>query len=107
MSSEKSAPKSGSSKLMHYGMIACCSVMLLPVAGFFIAGGTIAGLWSNISVFAPLALCLGAHVFMFKVMGKSCHSKENESETPEAAKIPKVGKSSLSTGVQSASRAEI
>lgn len=71
-----------SSKLMHWGMMACCAVMLVPVAGFFLAGGTITGLWSNLGVLAPVILCLAAHGLMFLVMGKSCHSS---SETKNAA----------------------
>lgn len=67
-----------SSKIMHYGMMVCCAVMLLPVAAFFIAGGSIAGLWSNVGLFAPIALCIGAHVVMHKMMGKSCHGSKQE-----------------------------
>ncbi|MFG6665218.1 hypothetical protein ACGYKB_18350 [Sulfitobacter sp. 916] len=44
MSDNQSQKSTGSSKLMQYGMMACCAVMLFPVAAFFIAGGTIAGL---------------------------------------------------------------
>jgi hypothetical protein len=73
--SETNDPKQPmTSKLMHYGMLICCTVMLLPVAGYFLTGGTISGLWNNLAVFAPIALCIGAHVLMFVVMGKSCHS---------------------------------
>lgn len=68
----------GSSKLMHYGMMVCCAVMLAPATVFFLAGGTIAGMWSNLGLFAPIALCIGAHVLMFKMMGKSCHSSEKK-----------------------------
>lgn len=75
------------SKLMHYGMLVCCTVMLIPVAGFFIAGGNIAGLWSNASVFAPIALCIGAHAVMFKMMGKSCHSSKTNDDETEGAVI--------------------
>jgi hypothetical protein len=70
----------GSSKLMHYGMMVCCAVMLLPVAAFLLAGGTIAGMWNNLGLFAPIALCIGAHVLMFKMMGKSCHSSKKEQD---------------------------
>ena len=82
MSEIETEKPTGSSKLMKYGMIVCCSVMLLPVAGFLLAGGTIAGLLTNVGLFAPIALCIGAHVLMFKMMGKSCHSSKTE-ETPE------------------------
>jgi len=70
----------GSSRLMHYGMMVCCAVMLAPVAAFLLAGGTIAGMWSNLGLFAPIALCIGAHVLMFKMMGKSCHSTEKKQD---------------------------
>jgi hypothetical protein len=69
---KKQIPKSRSMP-MHIGMMACCALMLLPFSAFFFTGGTIAGLWSNASVFAPIVLCMGAHVLLFKVMGKSCH----------------------------------
>ena len=72
----------GSSKLMHYGMMACCAVMLLPVAGYFVAGGRVAGLLTNTGVFAPILLCVGAHFVMHKMMGKSCHGQsEDQAET--------------------------
>ncbi|MDF0603402.1 DUF2933 domain-containing protein [Psychromarinibacter sp. C21-152] len=47
--------------------------MLVPVGAFFVAGGSVSGLWANAGVFAPLMLCVGAHVIMHKMMGKSCH----------------------------------
>ena len=49
---KKSSPTgSGHSKIMHYGMMVCCAVMLLPIAGYFVAGGTIGGLWGKSAVF--------------------------------------------------------
>lgn len=84
-------------RLMHYGMMACCIVMLLPVIGFFLAGGTLAGMWGNASAFAPLLLCVGAHLVMHRFMGKSCHSdKANDTieEAPEpiSSVIPSVAR---------------
>ena len=82
--------------LMHAGMAVCCTVMLIPIAGFFIAGGTLAGLTSNLSFLAPIALCIGAHVAMFALMGKSCHGdaktkKTTEQETAlQPSRIPAV-----------------
>ena len=73
MSETENQTSSGQTKLMHHGMIACCAVMLLPFAEFFLSGGTIAGLWSNTGVLAPIELCLGAHLLMFKSVGKSRH----------------------------------
>ena len=82
-------------RLMHYGMMACCVVMLLPVAGFFLAGGALAGIWGNAAVFALLLLCVGAHFVMHKFMGKSCHSDKadgtgEETSEPMPSAIPVV-----------------
>lgn len=85
--------------LMHAGMAACCAIMLIPVAGFFVAGGTLAGLTSNLGVFAPIVLCLVVHGAMFAVMGKSCHgdkkaTKTVAKDTPlEPSRIPAVARS--------------
>ncbi|TKZ15873.1 DUF2933 domain-containing protein [Shimia litoralis] len=68
-------------KIMHFAMMACCVVMLLPIAGFLLAGGTIGGLASNLWAFAPLLLCVGAHLVMHKMMGKSCHKSNSQGET--------------------------
>lgn len=69
--------------LMRLGMMACCAIMLVPVGAFFLAGGTIAGLGSNLAFFAPLLFCLGAHLLLHKFIGGLCHSKEQEvAETP-------------------------
>ncbi|MBD3677302.1 MAG: DUF2933 domain-containing protein [Rhodobacteraceae bacterium] len=58
---------------MKLGMMACCAVMLVPLGAFLVAGGTLGGLASNLEILAPLALCLGAHVVMHRMMGNSCH----------------------------------
>ncbi|WP_377513412.1 DUF2933 domain-containing protein [Octadecabacter sp. R77987] len=68
---------------MKWGMMACCAVMFLPVAVFLIGGGTLAGLWANAGVFAPLTLCIGAHLVMHKMMGKSCHAEGESSEAEQ------------------------
>ena len=60
---------------MKYAMWACCAVMVLPLAGYLVSGGTVSGLWQNVSVFAPLLLCVAVHLVLCKmIMGKSCHS---------------------------------
>lgn len=82
MNDKSNLNKTGHSKLMHYGMMVCCAVMLLPVAGFFLAGGTIGGLWSNSAAFLPIVICVGAHVVMHKMMGKSCHGTSDDNEKP-------------------------
>lgn len=77
-------------RLMHYGMMACCAVMLLPVAGILIGGG---GLGGATGALAPLLLCLGAHLVMHKMMGKSCHgaahgASETQPEQTAARALP-------------------
>lgn len=65
-------PKPGlSGSMMKLGMMACCAIMLAPVAVFILAGGTIGGLWSGAAIFAPLLLCVGAHVLIHRAMNKS------------------------------------
>lgn len=78
MSNKSNQNRLGHSKLMHYGMMICCTVMLLPIAWFLVAGGSLSGLWSNAAFFAPLLLCVGAHFVMHKMMGKSCHGASEE-----------------------------
>ena len=63
-------------KAMHFAMMACCVIMLLPIAGYFLAGGALGGLGSNLLTFAPLLLCVGGHFVMHKMMGKSCHTTQ-------------------------------
>ena len=41
--------------LMHAGMAFCCGIMMVPIVGFFAAGGTVASLGSNLGVLAPIA----------------------------------------------------
>ncbi|WP_295453757.1 DUF2933 domain-containing protein [uncultured Pseudophaeobacter sp.] len=70
-------------KAMHFAMMACCVIMLLPIAGYFLAGGALGGLGSNLLTFAPLLLCVGGHFVMHKMMGKSCHTSGSRRETEE------------------------
>ena len=84
------------SALMRWGMIACCTVMFLPVAGLFLSGGSLVGLAANASLLAPLVLCLGMHVVMHKAMRKSCHgapAKRREAKATEAEALVPVGAS--------------
>jgi len=77
---EPPAQKSSSMPVMKYAMWACCAVMLLPIAAFVMAGGLAGGLTSGLYAFAPLLLCVGAHVMMHRMMGKSCHGAASEKD---------------------------
>ncbi|MDA5095771.1 DUF2933 domain-containing protein [Aliiroseovarius sp. KMU-50] len=57
--------------------------MLLPIAVYFLAGGTIGEGGTGLSAFAPLLLCVGAHFLMHRVMGKSCHASKDSSAAEE------------------------
>lgn len=82
--------------LMNLGMMACCAVMLLPIAAFFLMGGTITGIAGMATAFAPLLICLALHGALFLVLGKSCHGKADETEAPAvreaATEIPAVAR---------------
>lgn len=74
----------GHGKAMGFAMMACCAVMVLPIAAFLVAGGSIGGLWANAGLFAPLLLCAGAHLVMHRMTGKSCHGDKAHNATAEA-----------------------
>jgi hypothetical protein len=57
-----------------FGMVACCLIMVAPIAAVLLTGGIDAVL-GNIGLFLPLAACLGMHVVMHRMMGRSCHGE--------------------------------
>ena len=78
----------GRSALMKYAMWACCAVMVLPLAGYLVSGGTVSGLWQNVWVFAPLLLCVAVHLVLCKmIMGKSCHSASDRKGANATANV--------------------
>lgn len=91
MSSTDSPNKKFPFSFMHTGMAICCTVMLLPIGAFFLAGGTIAGLFTNLELFAPIALCIGVHAMMFVVLGKSCHGKAKDTPQTGASQLKTEG----------------
>lgn len=66
---------------MRLGMMACCAFMLLPVGAFLWAGGSVASRSSNLTVFAPLLFCLGAHLLLHRFIGGLCHGKTEKIES--------------------------
>ncbi len=66
---EERAQNGTSNNLMKYAMWACCAVMFVPIALYFAAGGLTAGVTSNVFAFAPLLLCVGAHLAIHRFMG--------------------------------------
>lgn len=92
---EKTTNRAASGNLMKYGMWACCAVMLLPVAGYFVAGGFSAGAGNSIAAFAPLLLCVGAHFVMHRFMGKSCHGTVKDKDTATAESPVRIGRDTV------------
>jgi Protein of unknown function (DUF2933) len=90
---DKGTAQSGPEKLMKYGMWACCAVMLLPIIAFLVAGRA-SGVSDNLITFAPLLLCVGAHLAMHRFMGKSCHGKAHDADddhkAPEARAAARI-----------------
>lgn len=76
---------------MKLGMVACCAVMLVPLGAFLVAGRTLGGLAGNIGLLAPLALCLGAHVVMHRMMGRSCHDSTTNTQKEASDEDPGQG----------------
>lgn len=65
--------KSRGSNLMKLGMTVCCIVMVLPILLLLSSGVGLGWQLTNWAVFLPLGICLGMHIVMHKMMGKSCH----------------------------------
>ena len=68
-------------------MAACCVAM---VGAFFLfAGSEVRS--SLFSLALPLAACIGMHLVMHKMMGKSCHGTEKEKPVPGKSSMPDSG----------------
>lgn len=91
MSNTTHTEKSSGFGLMHARMAICCAVMLLPIGAFLLAGGTIAGLFTNLGLFASIALCVGVHAVMFAVVGNSCHGKAEDKLQTDASQLKTDG----------------
>lgn len=74
---------------MKLGMVACCTVMAIPFAGYFIASGSFALSGGALGAALPLVACVGLHGAMFLFMGKSCHGDKKISED-SVTTIPRV-----------------
>ncbi|WP_298498484.1 DUF2933 domain-containing protein [uncultured Maritimibacter sp.] len=90
---EEEAARPASGTLMKYGMWICCAVMLLPIIAYLATGG-VSGVSESLIAFAPLLLCVGAHLVMHRMMGRSCHGTARqtgaEDEAVEARPTTKI-----------------
>jgi|GEM_PF-410406 len=76
-------------------MMLCCAAMF-AVFGFVVYTAPAAQTWSSTLLSAlPLLVCIGAHLFMHKVMGRSCHGAKDQAAeintSPEVTNKPRVG----------------
>ncbi|MCA0871407.1 DUF2933 domain-containing protein [Seohaeicola saemankumensis] len=81
-------PAEGNSRFggLHLAMLACCAVMVMPIAVVVFSGAGF-GLDSlSLSTLAPLLLCVGGHVVLHKMMGKGCHGDKTTTEAPDFSK---------------------
>jgi len=62
----------GAGKMMRFAMLICCAVMVAPLAILVISGDAI-GSNGMLSLAIPMAICVGAHLLMHRLMGASCH----------------------------------
>ncbi|RYH06471.1 DUF2933 domain-containing protein [Tropicimonas sp. IMCC6043] len=76
----------GAEKLAKYGMWSCCIVMLTPVGAFLLTSSASGGAFQSFFAFAPLVLCLGLHLMMHKMMGRSCHGHSDKNSKDVAPK---------------------
>ena len=59
----------------HWIMIACCIPMVFG-AGLLLWGMDPDANWAErLSALAPIGICLGAHLVMHKIMGRTCHGQ--------------------------------
>jgi len=63
-------PTARHSKIPTLGMVAGCTLLLVPIAGFLLVSGP-SNLWANGPLLALLLACIGSHFVMRKITGKS------------------------------------
>lgn len=64
----------------HLGMLACCVVMLAPLAYLSFSGSALALNSASFSTMAPIVICIGLHVVVHKFMGRNCRGSTKQCE---------------------------
>jgi len=63
-------------KIGSWIMIACC-IPMVGGAGLLLWGkGADAGWAEQLGALAPIGICLGAHLVMHKIFGRTCHGQQ-------------------------------
>lgn len=76
-------------------MAVCCFIMIAPIAVVLLAGGGIASITNNLGLLAPLALCLGMHFVMHRMMGRSCHDASDQEENAQPIEIVEADRAAI------------
>lgn len=66
-----------------WAMWACCTIMVVPLVSYLVVAQTSITTAGLVNSAIPLVLCLGMHLVMHKMMGKSCHDKPTRNSTTE------------------------
>lgn len=59
----------------HWVMIACCIPMIGGAGLLFWSMSADANWAERLGALVPIGICLGAHLVMHKIMGRTCHSQ--------------------------------
>lgn len=85
---ETSEKKPNSLFSSHNIMMALCCVAMVGAFFLFTGSGAQSSLFGLI---LPLAACLGMHIIMHKMMGKSCHESDKKEPIPGKSSMPDSG----------------
>ena len=70
----------GQIKGHNWFMMACCLAMVAGFAFVAFTGPADQTFWSRVFSASPLLVCVGMHLVMHRLMGKSCHLNKTEKE---------------------------
>lgn len=65
----------------HLFMWVCCGLMVIGLAIVFLAAPSDEPITTTLWSLTPLLACLGMHLLMHRLMGRSCHNSNNSRET--------------------------
>ena len=92
----------------HWLMMGCCLAMVAGVGIVVLGSWRATGSVDWTGAVLPLLVCVGAHLLMMGVWGRSCHStaSEDAAEEPERRSPPATGEAPGSTSGPAALAAE-
>jgi len=76
----------GKLKLLHFGLMVGCAIMLSIIAAFVLIDGKNADIWAGTGIFAPLLILSALHVVGYHMLGKP--GREEPEKECQALMIP-------------------